>query len=67
MTNGIVARMIAGAICGAGLGILFGYAGTGGPIPFLSWLNPETTVAFGLLGAIIGASFVFALTHKDKP
>ena len=65
----IVARMIAGAICGAGLSILFGFAVGSQTITanFLYWLAlvPGTAAALGLIGAIIGASFVFAFTREE--
>ena len=65
----IVARMIAGAICGAGLSILFGFAVGSHTITanFLYWLTlvPGTVAALALIGAIIGASFVFACTREE--
>jgi hypothetical protein len=65
----IVARMIAGAICGAGLSILFGFAVGSHTITanFLYWLAlvPGTAAALGLIGAIIGASFVIAFTREE--
>ena len=65
----IVARMFAGAICGAGLSILFGFAVGSHTITanFLSWLAlvPGTAAALGLIGAITGASFVVALTREE--
>jgi hypothetical protein len=65
----IVARMIAGAICGAGLCILFGFAVGSQTITanFLYWLAlvPGTAAALGFIGAIIGASLVVAFTREE--
>jgi hypothetical protein len=65
----IVARMLAGAICGAGLSILFGFAVGSHTITanFLYWLAlvPGAAAALGLIGAIRGASFVIAFTREE--
>jgi hypothetical protein len=58
--------MIAGAICGAGFVALFGYVLEGHMVSrsatFLEWFarDPANVTAFGLLGAIIGASLVYS-------
>jgi hypothetical protein len=74
MTNGIVARTIAGAICGAGFLVLFGYMLEGHVTrssTLLEWFarDPANVKGFGVRGAVIGASLAYLLylRARNKP